>query len=112
MENKNHYAEVPTPTPGREWRQMEERERFKKIDGALKACTELDASLTELVAVKADGQVILRFTESVASSKRSPYLLDLENHLKSNVDDSISVWLEALGDRNSLRNLRGIEVKT
>lgn len=112
MENINHYAEVPTPTPGKEWQQMEERERFKKIDGALKSCPELGPSLTELVAVKADGQVILRFTEIVSSSKRSPYLLDLENYLKSHVDDAISVWLEALGDRNSLRKLRGIEVKT
>jgi hypothetical protein len=32
--------------------------------------------------------------------------------LKAHIDDALTVWLEPLGDRNSLRNLRGIEVKS
>jgi hypothetical protein len=38
--------------------------------------------------------------------------LDLEELFKKSVDQGITVWGEALGDKNSLRNLRGIEVKT
>ena len=37
--------------------------------------------------------------------------MDFEVHLLAYVDGALNVWLEPLGDRNSLRNLRGIEVK-
>jgi hypothetical protein len=56
--------------------------------------------------------VIIRFTEPVDVSKRGLLLLDLEEALKREIDQGITVWVEALGDKNSLRNLRGIEVKS
>ena len=58
-----------------------------------------------------DGQVIVRLQESLPASQRGGLLLDLEDFLKGAVDPGLAVWLEGLGDRNSLRNLRGIEVK-
>ena len=45
------------------------------------------------------------------TGKRGPLLLDFEVFLKEAIDPGLVVWLEPLGDRNSLRNLRGIEVK-
>jgi hypothetical protein len=36
----------------------------------------------------------------------------LEDYLKESIDAGLVVWLEPFGDRNSLRNLRGIEVKS
>ena len=67
-----------------------------------------------LVAVEAkpDGQVIIRLLEPVPADKRGTLLLDLEAFLKESIDPGLAVWLEPLGDHNSLRNLRGIEVKS
>lgn len=47
----------------------------------------------------------------VPADKRGTLLLDLEASLKESIDPGLVVWLEPLGDRSSLRNLRGIEVK-
>ena len=35
----------------------------------------------------------------------------LEEDLKLNIDKGLTVWCEPLGDKNSLRNLRGIKIK-
>ena len=39
-------------------------------------------------------------------------LLDIEEILKKTVDEGITVWLEAVGDKSKLRKLRGIEIIT
>ena len=44
------------------------------------------------------------------ASERGTLLLNLEAILKKEIDDGISIWHIPLGDKNSLRNLRGIEV--
>ena len=41
---------------------------------------------------------------------RGPLLLDLEEKLKKNIDDGITVWFEPVGDKSKLRNLRGITI--
>jgi hypothetical protein len=64
-----------------------------------------------IAAAKEDGQIIVNFVEPQSASKRGQLLLDLESLLKEAIDPGLAVWLEPLGDRNSLRNLRGIEVK-
>jgi hypothetical protein len=38
-------------------------------------------------------------------------LLDLENEIKKDIDHGITVWLEPVGDKSKLRNLRGIKIK-
>ena len=68
-------------------------------------------SIIDIVDARPDGQVIVKFTEPVGPEIRGTRLLDLEEILKANVDPGITIWLEPLGDKNSLRNLRGIEVK-
>jgi hypothetical protein len=47
----------------------------------------------------------------LTASVRGSLLLDFEECIKKNIDQGLTVWGEALGDKNSLRNLRGIEVK-
>jgi len=70
------------------------------------------ASALDIAEVRDDGQVILRFTRPVDADRRGGLLLDLEDRLKSRIDQGLTVWLEPLGDRNSLRRLRGIEVRS
>jgi hypothetical protein len=68
-------------------------------------------SFIEVVYAKADGQLVLRLNESLGASKRGTLLLDFEEELKKCVDQGLTVWLEPIGDKSSLRKLRGIEVK-
>jgi hypothetical protein len=62
--------------------------------------------------VKQDGQIIVKLLETVSADKRGTLLLNLEDYLKESIDAGLVLWLEPFGDRNSLRNLRGIEVKS
>lgn len=48
-------------------------------------------------------------SESV--SDRGARLLEVEDYLMKNVSESIRVWHVPIGDKNSLRNLRGVTLK-
>ena len=56
-----------------------------------------------------DGQIILRVQKSIPSNIRGILLLDLEDRIKKNIDKGLTVWLEPVGDKSKLRNLRGIK---
>ena len=47
---------------------------------------------------------------SINVNERGTFLLNLEENLKCKIDNGINIWHEAIGDKSSLRNLRGIEV--
>jgi hypothetical protein len=102
-------AMADTPVVKDLWKLMDSAQRKSAI---IEVIQSKECQVCEVVSVKNDGQVIIRFTEPVAVSKRGLLLLDLEAALKSEIDQGITVWVEALGDKNSLRNLRGIEVKS
>ncbi len=110
MDRVKHYADVPTPTPGTAWTALNERQRVDRVLNKLQASSDQFIAQIEVVTAKADGQVILRMKQSLPASQRGPFLLDLEDYLRD-IDQALVVWLEPLGDKNSLRNLRGIEVK-
>lgn len=111
MGSNLQYANAETPKPSMAWIGLSEGERIARLQEAVAGGM---PSITQLVAItsaKDDGQVIVSLQESLPASQRGVLLLDLESFLKGAVDTGLAVWLEALGDRNSLRNLRGIEVK-
>ncbi len=110
MEPIKHYADVETPVPGAEWMALDERQRVDQVLVKLKASPMKFLSQIQVIAAKVDGQVIVHMKNSLQANQRGPFLLDLEDCLKE-IDQALVVWLEPLGDRNSLRNLRGIEVK-
>ena len=97
---------------------MSQRQYLKSIELEIqrinKIIDQLNSDFKELllvVAAKKDGQVVVRMLNPLTASKRGTLLLDFEECIKKNVDQGLTVWGEALGDKNSLRNLRGIEVK-
>ncbi len=106
------YAQTNTPTPGSEWRNLPDAERRIRVIDALKAGAAALSHAVIIAAAKEDGQIIVNLAEPLSAGKRGQLLLDLEAFLKQAIDPGLAVWLEPLGDRNSLRNLRGIEVKT
>lgn len=103
------HVRTETPTPGPAWRQLSDAERFLRVEEALGDAPEVGG--LRVIAAKLDGQVIVNLVAPVPAAKRGTLLLDLEAFLKKAVEPALAVWLEPLGDRNSLRNLRGIEVK-
>ncbi len=107
-----HYANVESPTPAPHWTELNEENRLDLVVSTLQASPVNFLSQIRVIAAKADGQIVLNIKGSLPVHRRGPFLLDLEEHLKVHIDDALTVWLEPLGDRNSLRNLRGIEVKS
>ena len=106
------FANTDTPVPSYAWSQLSDDERLVLVNDKLRADM---AHLNGILAVseaKPDGQVIVKLIEPVPADKRGTLLLDFEAFLKESIDSGIVVWLEPFGDRSSLRNLRGIEVKS
>ena len=66
----------------------------------------------EVVDAKENGYIIVRLTKPLLAAERGTLLLDIEEHLKKTVDLGLTVWLDPTGDKSSLRNLRGIEIKS
>jgi hypothetical protein len=111
MNQIKHYADVQTPVPGSFWLGLDSRQRLDNVRQALEGGPRRFITRVQVIAAKEDGQVTLHMSESLPADQRGLFLLDLEEFLKETIDPAITVWLELLGDRNSLRNLRGIEVK-
>lgn len=105
------HAKADTPSPSSAWQQLSDIERHARVMNALQGGSAVLNSVVVIAAAKEDGQIIVNLTESLPAGKRGQLLLDLEEFLKKAIDPGLAVWLEPLGDRNSLRNLRGIEVK-
>ena len=105
------HANTATPTPDPAWRQLSDDERLALVNNTVSAKITSSNKILVIVEAKSDGQGIINLLEPVSADKRGTLLLDLEAFLKESIDPGLVVWLEPLGDRNSLRNLRGIEVK-
>lgn len=105
------HVDTRTPTPGEAWQKLTGTDRLSQVQDRLRAGFPAAADI-QVVSAKPDGQVIVSLARPMSAGKRGPLLLDLEAFLKDAMDPGLVVWLEPLGDRNSLRNLRGIEVKS
>lgn len=111
MVNNLHYATAVTPTPGHAWHQLSDGERVALVGNAMADRMAPLSRILVIAEAKPDGQVIVSLLEPIPADRRGTLLLDLEEMLKQAIDPGLAVWLEPLGDRSSLRNLRGIEVK-
>lgn len=112
MNSKLQYATYETPTVSAAWAGYSDAERIAHIKSAIENAGPRFSEAVEVVGAKKDGQVVLHMLRTLGASERGTLLLDLEDCLKKTIDQGLTVWGEALGDKNSLRNLRGIEVKT
>ncbi len=91
---------------------MSDEARLNLVNKFINQTTSFSNKLLIVAEAKQDGQIIVKLLETVSAGKRGTLLLDLEDYLKESIDAGLVVWLEPFGDRNSLRNLRGIEVKS
>lgn len=105
------FCNHSTPNPSDNWISISEEEKFIKIRGIL---SEFDKDWIEkynVFSARDNGFVVLEFKKSIPVDVRSKYLLDLEALLCNRIEESITIWIAPVGDKSSLRNLRGIEVK-
>ena len=104
------FASHTTPLPSLIWKSISEEERIAKVKSAIK-----DFQGNEVIEIKEahiDGQVTVVLKNLMNSNERGIFFLDLEEWLKKMLDNGITIWHKPIGDKNSLRNLRGIKVVT
>lgn len=105
----SNYSTIETPVPGQEWISSSQNERMALVRNAWK---NIDKYLNlAVIDCRSNGEVFVEMKELMSSNQRGTLLLDAEQVLKEQVDDAITIWLEPLGDKSTLRNLRGIKVK-
>lgn len=106
----NEFFNTPTPKPGIKWLQLSDLQRKELINSIL---TELGKnSRIRCTRALVSGEVFFEIIESILVTERLNFFLDLEFELKRLVDSALYVSCEPLGDKSSLRNLRGIQVKS
>jgi hypothetical protein len=98
-----------SPISSEFWKNLSDIERLNLVKA--KSDNSVYANKFIILQAKIDGQIIISLLDPVGPHIRGTLLLDYESYLKSELDESLTIWLEPLGDKNSLRNLRGIEVK-
>ena len=105
------YASVISPETSTKWSTQSESDRIDQIKSIVH---DTDASWNDkfnIVSARKNGFVVFEFVQSIPVSERSKYLLDIESNLCEKLDSAITLWIAPVGDKSSLRNLRGIEVK-
>lgn len=104
----NNYSRVITPTTGNNWRGKSEKERIEMISIQLKN----NAMYADFQVINApvNGQIVLKIENSISSKIRGTMLLELEEILKKEVDQGVTVWCEPIGDKSKLRQLRGVKI--
>ena len=103
-----NFAFEKTPKPDQKWIELSEDKRIEAVHNQISK----DKTFEDFEIHKAfdDGQVIFKVNKAIPSNVRGPLLLDLEEKLKKNIDNGLTVWFEPVGDKSKLRNLRGITI--
>ena len=99
-----------SPKTDQNWINLTEDVRIKLISEILIKNSKYKSF--EIIRAEENGNVILRIEKSIEASERGVLLLNLEEILKNTIDQGITIWLEPVGDKSKLRNLRGIEIKS
>ena len=102
-----NFSNQETPRPSENWKNLSESSRIEMIAEELKKNKIYDGF--EVVEAPDNGQIVLKIERTILAKERGILLLELEEKLKSSLDKGISVWLEPVGDKSKLRNLRGIK---
>jgi hypothetical protein len=98
-----------SPLPSKEWKDLDENKKINLIKNVIDQTKLLDQF--KVISSDLNGNTILRIENAIPANKRGILLLEIEKKLKEKIDNSIVLWLEPVGDKSKLRNLRGIEIK-
>ena len=106
------FSDVSSPVPTDDWQSLTIGERIDLINKSIQDFSlSIDIDI-DVVVVEANkgGQISVIINDTLSADERGPLLLGIEEFLKLNVDNGITVWHAPIGDKSSLRKLRGIEV--
>ena len=98
-----------TPETSNKWKKMVEKERIILINSILQSTSNYESF--EVLKAQENGHVILKTEKAIQASERGVLLLEMEENLKKEIDIGITIWLDPVGDKSKLRNLRGIKIK-
>jgi len=102
------FSNIDSPLTGSEWVKMPQNKRITLVENSIYLFSpDVDISVID---AHQNGQVSIIINSSINVNERGTFLLNLEENLKSTLDKGINIWHEAIGDKSSLRNLRGIEI--
>jgi hypothetical protein len=107
---KNNFSKANTPKTNKDWTNKSEEERIKIISKELKK--DIRYEDIEIKQALKNGQIVLRTEKIIPANERGLFFLELEEKLKLNIDEGITIWCEPVGDKSKLRNLRGVVIKT
>ncbi len=105
-----NYADIKTPTTSETWIKFDNQSRIDLVMCEIKKINSYQDF--EIISVPDNGQIVFKIERSIPSNKRGLLLLQLEEILKSSIDQGITVWCEPVGDKSKLRNLRGITINS
>jgi len=105
---KNQSAN--TPLPSQSWRELPETSRVALICRIISEKA-LFADI-EVSSANIDGHINITLKSMLSPHLRGELLLDFEEVIKNTVDPGLTVWCNPIGDKSSLRRLRGIEIKS
>lgn len=104
------YSRADSPVVSDSWAALETSVRVGLVARALSQNEKFRCLLP--TQARDDGQVFVSLEEPLGAGERGIILRAAEALLKDQIDVGITLWCEPLGDKNSLRKLRGIEVRS
>lgn len=102
------FANSETDAISSNWQNLDQDSRISTVIEALEG-SRFSQMFTVSRALES-GAVYVTALRPLGPNIRGSTLLDLEAYLKERVEKGISLWCEPIGDRNSLRNLRGVQI--
>jgi hypothetical protein len=103
------FVGVESPLPSNEWLSRSVEDKISGIRNFLDS-NERFRDCIELSGITNQIEILVELIIPVKAAERGTLLLDFEQELKKTFDQSLVVWLQPLGDKNSLRRLRGIKI--
>lgn len=103
-------AEKDSPKTSDNWRNLTIDEKIKTITKIVNFDENYFGKIG-VVDANDDGHITIKIEKNLKVSERSIKLLEMESLLKSKIDNGLTLWLEPVGDKSKLRNLRGISFK-
>ena len=102
-------AHKNSPETSKNWKSLSKHDKITLLNKIINIDKEYFGKIN-VVDANDDGHVKLKLFLKV--SERGIKLLEMEGLLKSKIDQGITIWLEPVGDKSKLRNLRGITFKS
>ncbi len=111
MSNFKNFSNTPTITVSKAWSLLDNDSKIEQIISQVDLFNKNKFNI-KVLSADSKGQIIISIHENMPAKERGVFLLDLEIFLKENIDSGINIWCEPVGDKNKLRQLRGIEINT